>query len=147
MSDVYRDVAMYTQALLPEQAADPHYLFPLGELPEPLTAAAQQLSKQTDALHSMVEGILSDLNEQTAKQDIVRLHRAILTAGKFLGALENSAKLWRLAALSEISHAPVSKWLSRRYEKISLTSGSTARGSASANSSATCYGAMYRILW
>ncbi|MBT0350088.1 ATP-dependent DNA helicase DinG [Morganella morganii subsp. morganii] len=117
MSDVYRDMAMYTQALLPEQAADPHYLFPLGELPEPLTAAAQQLSKQTDALHSMVEGILSDLNEQAAKQDIVRLHRAILTAGKFLGALENSAKLWRLAALSEISHAPVSKWLSRRYEK------------------------------
>ncbi|GAA0326270.1 ATP-dependent DNA helicase DinG [Morganella psychrotolerans] len=117
MLDTYRDVAMYTQALLPERATDPHYLFPLGELPEPLMNAAQQLSKQTDALHVMVEAILSDLNEQTAKQDIVRLHKAILTGGKMLGALENMRKLWRQAAMSEISHAPVSKWLSRRYEK------------------------------
>ena len=73
--------------------------------------------KLTDSLKGLAESILSDLTEQTAKQDIVRLHRSILTTSRAMGYFENMAKLWRLAALDQSSGAPVSKWLSRRYEK------------------------------
>lgn len=102
---------------MPETSKESEYLFPLGVLPEAMQQCCQDLFKQTDALKGLAESILNDLTEQTAKQDIVRLHRSILTTSRAMGYFENMAKLWRLAVLEQSSGAPVSKWLSRRYEK------------------------------
>lgn len=113
----FRDFSLLTNALLPETSKDSEYLFPLGQLPEAMQLCCQDLFKLTDALKGLSEAILNDLTEQTAKQDIVRLHRAILSTSRALGYFENMAKLWRLATLEQTSGAPVSKWLSRRYEK------------------------------
>lgn len=76
-----------------------------------------KLFKLTDGLRGLAESILNDLTEQTAKQDIVRLHRSILLTSRAMGYFENMAKLWRLASIDQTSGAPISKWLSRRYEK------------------------------
>ncbi|MDE9448408.1 ATP-dependent DNA helicase DinG, partial [Xenorhabdus bovienii] len=88
-----------------------------GKLPDSLLLCCQQLFKLTDGLRSLAEAILNDLTDQTAKQDLVRLHRTILQTSRTLGYFENMAKLWRLASQEESSHAPISKWLTRRYEK------------------------------
>ncbi|MBC8951839.1 ATP-dependent DNA helicase DinG [Xenorhabdus sp. PB62.4] len=113
----FKELAMITQALLPERGESEEYLFELGKLPDSLLLCCQQLFKLTDGLRGLAEAILNDLNDQTAKQDIVRLHRAILQTSRTLGYFENMAKLWRLASQEESSHAPISKWLTRRYEK------------------------------
>ncbi|RXN70949.1 ATP-dependent DNA helicase DinG [Providencia rettgeri] len=117
LRESFRDFSMLANALLPETSKENEYLFPLGVLPEPMQLSCQMLFKQTDALKGLAEAILNDLTEQTAKQDIVRLHRSILTTSRAMGYFENMAKLWRLAALDQSSGAPISKWLSRRYEK------------------------------
>lgn len=113
----FRDFSLLTQALLPETSKESEYLFPMGQLPEAMQLCCQDLFKLTDALKGLAESILNDLTEQTAKQDIVRLHRSILLTSRAMGYFENMSKLWRLAALDQTSGAPVSKWLSRRYEK------------------------------
>lgn len=117
LRETFRDFSLLSNALLPETSKESEYLFPLGVLPEAMQLCCQDLFKQTDALKGLAESILNDLTEQTAKQDIVRLHRSILTTSRAMGYFENMAKLWRLAALEQSSGAPVSKWLSRRYEK------------------------------
>ncbi len=115
--ECFRELADITQALLPERGNAEEYLFELGKLPDNLLLCCQTLSKLTDGLRSLSEAILNDLTDQTAKQDIVRLHRAILLTSRTLGYFENMVKLWRLASQEESSHAPISKWLTRRYEK------------------------------
>ncbi|QTL38822.1 ATP-dependent DNA helicase DinG [Xenorhabdus budapestensis] len=115
--ECFKELSDITQVLLPENSEVEEYLFELGKLPDNLLLCCQQLFKLTDGLRSLSEAILSDLTEQTAKQDIVRLHRAILQTSRTLGYFENMTKLWRLAAQEESSHAPISKWLTRRYEK------------------------------
>lgn len=117
MREAYQDVEHFTRALLPERSENDEYLFPLGQLPEQLLLCCQDLFKLTDGLKMLGESILNDLTEQTAKEDVVRLHRAILTTSRMVGYLENMAKLWRLATLEQTSKAPVSKWLTRRYDK------------------------------
>lgn len=117
MREAYQDVEHFTRALLPERSENDEYLFPLGQLPEQLLLCCQNLFKLTDGLKMLGESILNDLTERTAKEDIVRLHRAILTTSRMVGYLENMAKLWRLATLEQTSKAPVSKWLTRRYDK------------------------------
>lgn len=117
LREAFRDFSLLANAVLPETSKETEYLFPLGVLPEAMQQCCQDLFKQTDALKGLAESILNDLTEQTAKQDIVRLHRSILTTSRAMGYFENMAKLWRLAALEQSSGAPVSKWLSRRYEK------------------------------
>ncbi|EPL9570397.1 ATP-dependent DNA helicase DinG [Providencia rettgeri] len=117
LRETFRDFSLLANAVLPETSKESEYLFPLGVLPEAMQLCCQDLFKQTDALKGLAESILNDLTEQTAKQDIVRLHRSILTTSRAMGYFENMAKLWRLAALEQSSGAPVSKWLSRRYEK------------------------------
>ncbi|MGP7974125.1 ATP-dependent DNA helicase DinG [Proteus mirabilis] len=117
MRDAYQDVEHFTRALLPERSENDEYLFPLGQLPEQLLLCCQNLFKLTDGLKMLGESILNDLTERTAKEDVVRLHRAILTTSRMVGYLENMAKLWRLATLEQTSKAPVSKWLTRRYDK------------------------------
>lgn len=117
LRETFRDFSVLANALLPETSKDTEYLFPLGVLPESMQLSCQELFKLTDGFKGLAEAILSDLTEQTAKQDIVRLHRSILTTSRAMGYFENMAKLWRLAALDQSSGAPVSKWLSRRYEK------------------------------
>lgn len=117
MREAYQDVEHFTRALLPERSENDEYLFPLGQLPEQLLLCCQDLFKLTDSLKMLGESILNDLTERTAKEDVVRLHRAILTTSRMVGYLENMAKLWRLATLEQTSKAPVSKWLTRRYDK------------------------------
>ena len=117
MREAYQDVEDFTRALLPERSENDEYLFPLGQLPEQLLLCCQDLFKLTDGLKMLGESILNDLTERTAKEDVVRLHRAILTTSRMVGYLENMAKLWRLATLEQTSKAPVSKWLTRRYDK------------------------------
>lgn len=117
MREAYQDVEYFTRALLPERSENDEYLFPLGQLPEQLLLCCQNLFKLTDGLKMLGESILNDLTERTAKEDVVRLHRAILTTSRMVGYLENMAKLWRLATLEQTSKAPVSKWLTRRYDK------------------------------
>lgn len=117
MREAYQDVEHFTRALLPERSENDEYLFPLGQLPEQLLLCCQDLFKLTDGLKMLGESILNDLTERTAKEDVVRLHRAILTTSRMVGYLENMAKLWRLATLEQTSKAPVSKWLIRRYDK------------------------------
>ncbi|MGG4608629.1 ATP-dependent DNA helicase DinG [Providencia sp. Me31A] len=117
LRETFRDFSLLANALLPESSKDAEYLFPLGVLPEAMQLSCQELFKQTDALKGLAEAILNDLTEQTAKQDIVRLHRSILMTSRAMGYFENMAKLWRLASLDQSSGAPISKWLSRRYEK------------------------------
>lgn len=117
MREAYQDVEHFTRALLPERSENDEYLFPLGQLPEQLQLCCQNLFKLTDGLKMLGESILNDLTERTAKEDVVRLHRAILTTSRMVGYLENMAKLWRLATLEQTSKAPVSKWLTRRYDK------------------------------
>ncbi|ELZ9706843.1 TPA: ATP-dependent DNA helicase DinG [Proteus mirabilis] len=117
MREAYQDVEHFTHALLPERSENDEYLFPLGQLPEQLLLCCQDLFKLTDGLKMLGESILNDLTERTAKEDVVRLHRAILTTSRMVGYLENMAKLWRLATLEQTSKAPVSKWLTRRYDK------------------------------
>ena len=113
----FNELVMITNAFLPDKRGEDEYLFPLGQLPEILQNCCRELFKLTDALRGLAESILSDLTEQTAKQDIVRLHRSILMTSRAIGYFENMAKLWRLAGLDQASGAPISKWLSRRYEK------------------------------
>ncbi|HBC5557156.1 TPA: ATP-dependent DNA helicase DinG [Proteus mirabilis] len=117
MREAYQYVEHFTRALLPERSENDEYLFPLGQLPEQLLLCCQDLFKLTDGLKMLGESILNDLTERTAKEDVVRLHRAILTTSRMVGYLENMAKLWRLATLEQTSKAPVSKWLTRRYDK------------------------------
>lgn len=117
MREAYQDVEHFTRALLPERSENDEYLFPLGQLPEQLLLCCQDLFKLTDGLKMLGESILNDLTERTAKEDVVRLHRAILTTSRMVGYLENMAKLWRLATLEQTSKAPVSKWLTCRYDK------------------------------
>lgn len=117
LRDCFRDFSLLANGLLPETSKESEYLFPMGVLPEAMQLCCQELFKLTDALRGLSEAILSDLTEQTAKQDIVRLHRSILVTSRAMGYFENMAKLWRLASLEQSSGAPVSKWLSRRYEK------------------------------
>ncbi|HHE4705303.1 TPA: ATP-dependent DNA helicase DinG [Proteus mirabilis] len=117
MREAYQDVEHFTRALLPERSENDEYLFPLGQLPEQLLLCCQDLFKLTDGLKMLGESILNDLTERTAKEDVVRLHRAILTTSRMVGYLENMAKLWRLATLEQTSKATVSKWLTRRYDK------------------------------
>ncbi len=113
----FNELVMIANAFLPDKRGEDEYLFPLGQLPEMLQNCCQELFKLTDGLRGLAESILSDLTEQTAKQDIVRLHRSILMTSRAIGYFENMAKLWRLAGLEQASGAPISKWLSRRYEK------------------------------
>ncbi len=108
--------------------------------------SCQALFKQTDALQGLAEAILNDLTEQTAKQDIVRLHRSIIVTSRAMGYFENMSKLWRLAALEQSSGAPVSKWLSRRYEKNQSRFFMHCAGIESANNYNICYGEMFLIL-
>ncbi|MDX7997727.1 ATP-dependent DNA helicase DinG [Xenorhabdus sp. Reich] len=115
--EYFKELAEVTQALLPERSEAEEYLFELGKLPDSLLLCCQQLFKLTDGLRGLAEAILNDLSDQTAKQDIVRLHRSILQTSQTLGYFENMTKLWRLASQEESSHAPISKWLTRRYEK------------------------------
>ncbi|MBC8947810.1 MULTISPECIES: ATP-dependent DNA helicase DinG [Xenorhabdus] len=115
--EYFTELAEITQALLPERGEAEEYLFELGKLPDSLLLCCQQLFKLTDGLRGLAEAILNDLSDQTAKQDIVRLHRAILQSSRILGYFENITRLWRLASQEESSHAPISKWLTRRYEK------------------------------
>lgn len=117
LRETYQELDTFTRALLPERSEQDEYLFPLGELPEQLALSCQSLFKLTDALKGLGESILNDLTERTAKEDVVRLHRAILTTSRMVGYLENMSKLWRLATLAQSSQAPVSKWLTRRYDK------------------------------
>ncbi|MFN7050354.1 ATP-dependent DNA helicase DinG, partial [Proteus mirabilis] len=99
MREAYQDVEQFTRAGLPERSENDEYLFPLGQLPEQLLLCCQDLFKLTDGLKMLGESILNDLTERTAKEDVVRLHRAILTTSRMVGYLENMAKLWRLATL------------------------------------------------
>lgn len=115
--EYFKELVEITQALLPSRGEAEEYLFELGKLPDSLLLCCQQLFKLTDGLRSLAEAILNDLSDQTAKQDIVRLHRAILQVSRTLGYFENMTKLWRLASQEESSHAPISKWLTRRDEK------------------------------
>ncbi|CDG97294.1 ATP-dependent DNA helicase DinG [Xenorhabdus bovienii] len=115
--ECFKELADITQVLLPERRETAEYLFELGKLPENLLLCCQQLFKLTDGLRGLSEAILNDLTDQTAKQDIVRLHHAILQTSRTSGYFENMVKLWRLASQEESSHAPISKWLTRRYEK------------------------------
>lgn len=117
LRETYQELDTFTNALLPERSKQDEYLFPLGELPEQLALSCQSLFKLTDALKGLCESILNDLTERTGKEDVVRLHRAILTTSRIVGYLENMSKLWRLATLAQSSQAPVSKWLTRRYDK------------------------------
>lgn len=117
LREAFRDFSLLTNALLPETSKDNEYLFPMGLLPEAMQLCCQELFKLTDGLRGLAESILNDLTEQTAKQDIVRLHRSILLTSRAMGYFENMAKLWRLASIDQTSGAPISKWLSRRYEK------------------------------
>lgn len=94
MREAYQDVEHFTRALLPERSENDEYLFPLGQLPEQLLLCCQDLFKLTDGLKMLGESILNDLTERTAKEDVVRLHRAILTTSRMVGYLENMAKLW-----------------------------------------------------
>ncbi|WP_058913891.1 ATP-dependent DNA helicase DinG [Entomohabitans teleogrylli] len=89
------------------------YRFPMGELPEELLVQVQRLAKLTESLRGLSEALLNDLSEKTAQQDIVRLHRALLSMNRALGQFEAQSKLWKLASLAQASGAPVSKWVTR----------------------------------
>ncbi len=89
------------------------YRFPMGELPDEIMESAKRLAKLTDALRGLAESLLNSLSEQTAQQDIARLHRAIVQMNRALGHFESQSKLWKLAAMAQASGAPVSKWVSR----------------------------------
>jgi len=106
-------VEQHINVYLPATPATAEYRFEMGELPEEMISLCQRLFKLTDALRSLAEYVLNELSEQTGKQDIVRLHRAILQMSRTLGYLEAMSKLWRLAAMEKASNAPISKWVTR----------------------------------
>ncbi|MBT0722105.1 ATP-dependent DNA helicase DinG [Rosenbergiella collisarenosi] len=102
----------FTQALLPlvKSAPDQSYRFVMGELPDALRDLCEQLYKLYDSLRAAAETLINFLGEQTGKADMVRIHRGMLQLNRFFGHFEAQAKLWRLAALRQLSGAPVSKW-------------------------------------
>lgn len=105
-------VMAFTQALLPQVKAAPEqsYRFVMGELPDALREQCEQLYKLYDGLRAAAETLLNFLGEQTGKADMVRIHRGMLQLNRFFGHFEAQSKLWRLAALRQLSGAPVSKW-------------------------------------
>ncbi|MBT0726999.1 ATP-dependent DNA helicase DinG [Rosenbergiella australiborealis] len=102
----------FAQSLYPllHPIPEASHRFVMGELPEPLHAQCEQLYKLYDALRATCENLLNFLAEQTGKADMVRIHRGMLQLNRFFAHFEAQAKLWRLAALRQLSGAPVSKW-------------------------------------
>lgn len=99
--------------LLPGGQQPGEHRFVLGELPDELLTLCAQLFKQFDALRGLAESLINSLSEQTGSVDVVRLHRNLLQLNRHHGWLESMSKLWRLAALTHASGAPVSKWVTR----------------------------------
>ncbi len=100
-------------AFLPRDSVVGEYRFEMGRLPEAMREAAARLCKLADALRMLTEFLLNDLGEKTGKQDIVRLHQALLQTSRILGYWESTSRLWKLAAQEQASNAPISKWLTR----------------------------------
>ena len=98
---------------LPPEGAAAEYRFEMGRLPAEMGELAARLYKLTDALRMLTEFLLDDLSEKTGRQDIVRLHQALLQTSRFQGYWESTGRLWKLAAQEKASNAPISKWLSR----------------------------------
>lgn len=112
-------VANVMAVMLPGEGESEHR-FEMGSLPAELLETVQRLAKLTDALCGLAEAFLNDLSEKTGQHDIVRLHRIILQMNRALGHFETQSKLWKLAALSHISGAPVCKWVSRTLREGQL---------------------------
>ena len=89
------------------------YRFEMGQLPEALMDICLRLAKLMEGLRSLSEALLNDLSERTAHHDIARLYRALLQMNRALGYFEAQSKLWKLAAMTQASGAPVTKWLTR----------------------------------
>ncbi|TCL03877.1 ATP-dependent DNA helicase DinG [Sodalis ligni] len=115
--DEIRELALQFErqgtAFLPRDSVAGEYRFAMGQLPEEMREAAARLYKLADALRMLAEFFLNDLSEKTGKQDIVRLHQALLHTSRILGYWESTSRLWKLAAQEKASNAPISKWLTR----------------------------------
>lgn len=118
--DCFNQVMAITQHLLPDNSQDPIYLFKLGQLPAELNVCCQQLLQLSHDFVVLTEKIVEHLSEQTGKHDAATLHRSLLISSKMLSYWQNMVKLWRLAGCETSSNAPVSKWLSRHYDKNQL---------------------------
>ncbi|WGM02781.1 ATP-dependent DNA helicase DinG [Arsenophonus nasoniae] len=118
--DCFHQAMTITQRLLPDKSQDPIYLFKLGQLPTELDICCQQLLQLSQDLVVLTEKIVDHLSEQSGKHDAASLHRSLLISGKMLSYWQNMVKLWRLAGCETLSNAPVSKWLSRHYDKNQL---------------------------
>lgn len=101
-------------------ASEAEYRFAMGELPSEIMEICQRLAKQTESLRGLAELFLNDLSEKTGSHDIVRLHRVLLQMNRALGHFETQSKLWRLAAMTQASGAPVSKWTTRELREGQL---------------------------
>lgn len=99
------------------------YRFAMGELPPEIMEICQRLAKLTETLRGLAELFLNDLSEKTGSHDIVRLHRVLLQMNRALGHFEAQSKLWRLAAMTQASGAPVSKWVTRELRDGQLHMG------------------------
>ncbi|WP_413734573.1 ATP-dependent DNA helicase DinG [Sodalis sp. RH21] len=100
-------------SFLPKDRVVAEFRFEMGQLPAAMGEMAARLYKLTDALRMLTEFLLNDLSEKTGKQDIVRLHQALLQTSRTLGYWEATSRLWKLAAQEKASNAPISKWLNR----------------------------------
>ncbi|MEA9390577.1 ATP-dependent DNA helicase DinG [Acerihabitans sp. TG2] len=99
--------------MLPHDSVVGEFRFTMGQLPPEMTEIAARLHKLTEGLRMLTEFLLNDLSEKTGKQDIVRLHQALLQTSRTLVFWESSSRLWKLAAQEKASNAPISKWLTR----------------------------------
>lgn len=101
---------------LPKDTVAAEYRFEMGCLPDDMVEQAARLHKLTDALRMLSEFLLNDLSERTGKQDITRLHQALLQTSRTQGYWDAASRLWKLAAQEQASNAPISKWLTREMQ-------------------------------
>ncbi|WP_034913612.1 ATP-dependent DNA helicase DinG [Erwinia sp. 9145] len=102
---------------LPADNHEGEYRFEMGLLPDEILTICARLFKLSDGLRGLAEALLNDLSEKSGQFDVVRLHRTLIQINKALGWFEASTKLWRLAAMTQASGAPVSKWVQREIRE------------------------------
>ncbi|MGV3346313.1 ATP-dependent DNA helicase DinG [Enterobacteriaceae bacterium LUAb1] len=106
--------------LLPANVVHGEFRFEMGILPAEMLAICGQLFKLNDSLRGLAEALLNHLSDQTGQFDVVRLNRMFLQMNRAFGIFEALTKLWRLAALEQVSGAPVSKWVVREQREGSV---------------------------
>lgn len=108
--------ARFANALILPLHESGEFRFVMGALPEEMSVLCATLFRLNDSLRGLAEALLNDLSEKTGKHDVVRLQRALLQMGRSLSGFEAAAKLWRLAAMTQASGAPISKWVTREWQ-------------------------------